>query len=319
MTKFFFLFLFLFGVQSSYAQLLVNEVKINPPGTDNPYEYIELRGQPGASLVNTYLVIFEGDSASSGIADLVIPLNGITIGANGLIFIGTSLGYPSISPATVFKDSLIFGVPGGYIENGSNTFMTVFSPSPILTGVDYDTNDDGVLEMPFGMSIIDAVGYTNNNAGAKVYGSVNLTQLGFTPDALVRFYDNTTPNSAAAWYSGDLAGAPATLNFDLTQVSSNFPTDGQLTPGDHNVPNSLSISNQISQNNTTAFLNQNLLSMHGFEFNRLAIYSVNGALIQRFELSNPTTSIEIAELASGLYIIEAENKTTRFATKLFCH
>ncbi|MFN7690616.1 MAG: hypothetical protein ACK5QU_06010, partial [Bacteroidota bacterium] len=123
--------LLFFSFTISHAQLLLNEVKVNPPGNDNPFEFIELKGTPGSLITNTYLVILEGDSGSAGNADLVIRLNNITLGSNGLYFIGTSLGYTINSP-TIMRDTLIFGIPGGIIENGSSTFMLVFSTTPIV-------------------------------------------------------------------------------------------------------------------------------------------------------------------------------------------
>lgn len=297
------------------AQLLVNEVKVNPPGTDNPYEYIELRGQPNTTLINTYFVIFEGDSGSAGNADLVIPLSGITLGENGLIFIGTSLGYPNINSQTVFKDSLIFGVPGGYIENGSSSFITMFSPSPILTNVDYDTDNDGVLELPFGTSIIDAVGYTNNNGGAKVYGGANITQNGFTPDAIVRFYDNTTPRSSAAWYCGDLAGSPSTINFDLTQVSFNFPTGAIITPGEHNFPNSLSIS---KAEETAIFLFQSIdktIQLSSNEKGVLQVIDLSGRVILSQNWMPNSSPISLSEEMHGLFIVTFATNNKRYSQK----
>jgi hypothetical protein len=39
--------------------LLLSEVKVNPPGTDAPNEYVEIRG-PGALLTNVYLLAIDG-------------------------------------------------------------------------------------------------------------------------------------------------------------------------------------------------------------------------------------------------------------------
>jgi len=138
------------------AQLLLNELYVNRPGAlgnDEPYEFIELKGTPGTTLNKLYVVAFESDSGSAGNADLVIPINNVTLGANGLIFIGTQLGYPSVNPETVFIDTLIFGLP--ILENGSISFAVIFSNTPILTDVDYDTNNDGVLDLPPGAVVQD--------------------------------------------------------------------------------------------------------------------------------------------------------------------
>jgi hypothetical protein len=170
------------------AQLLINEVLVNPPGSDEPFEFIELKGTPGSTLNNIYVCVFEGDSASAGNSDLVIPLRNVTLGSNGLLFIGSTLAYNNLPSETTKKDTLIFGIPGGVLENGNISFVVIFSPSGILTNVDYDLDNDGVLELPFGASIQDGVGWTNGDATAIIYGGVVLDQSAGTPDAAVRFF-----------------------------------------------------------------------------------------------------------------------------------
>jgi hypothetical protein len=240
----FLLFFFLLG-SLSQAQLLLNEIVVNPPGTDEPFEFIELRGNPGNTLNNIYVCVFEGDSASAGNCDLVIPINNITLGSNGLLFIATSLGFPNIPVATSFIDTLNFGIPGGVLENGNISFAVIFSPTPIVYNADYDTNNDGTLDLPAGAILQDAVGWTNGDLTALVYGGVVLTQSAGTPDAAVRFFENTTPFSKPAWYNGDLIGS---TNFDPLEISSNFPVGGSITPGDFNTPNSVGIEQAFESN-----------------------------------------------------------------------
>ena len=139
-SAFCFLLSFLLLGSNSNAQLLLNEIVVNPPGGDEPFEFIELKGNPGNTINNIYVCVFEGDSASAGNCDLVIPLNNITLGSNGLLLIATSLGFPNIPAATTFIDTLNFGIPGGVLENGNTTFAVIFSPIPIVYNADYDTN-----------------------------------------------------------------------------------------------------------------------------------------------------------------------------------
>jgi len=242
-SAFCFLFsLFLVGSHAQ-AQLLLNEIVVNPQGADEPFEFIELKGNPGSTLNNIYVCVFEGDSASAGNLDLVIPLNNITLGSNGLLLIATSLGFPNVTAATTFIDTLNFGIPGGVLENGNTTFTVIFSPIPMVHNADYDTNNDGTLELPLGAILQDAVGWNNGDLTALIYGGVVLTQSAGTPDAAVRFFENTTPFSKPAWYNGDLIGS---TNFDSLEISSNFPLGGFLTPGDFNVPNLVGIENAIA-------------------------------------------------------------------------
>lgn len=244
-SAFCFLFsLFLVG-SHAHAQLLLNEIVVNPPGSDEPFEFIELKGNPGSTLNNIYVCVFEGDSASAGNLDLVIPLNNITLGSNGLLLIATSLGFPNVTAATTFIDTLNFGIPGGVLENGNTTFTVIFSPIPMVHNADYDTNNDGILDLPLGAILQDAVGWNNGDLTALIYGGVVLTQSAGTPDAAVRFFENTTPFSKPAWYNGDLIVGN---NFDSLEISSNFPMGGSITPGDFNTPYSVGIEQAIESN-----------------------------------------------------------------------
>lgn len=300
--KFFAAFLVCFNLSNVNAQLLLNELYVNSPGADEPFEFIELKGTPGSTLNNIYVVVFESDSGSAGNADVVIPLNGVTLGSNGLLFIGTSLGYPDIPSETVFKDTLLFGLP--LLENGSISFTVMFSPIPILKDVDYDTNNDGVLDLPNGAQLQDAVGWTNGDLTALIYGGVVLTQSAGTPDAAVRFFDNNTPFSAAAWYNGDLVNSNS---FDPLEVSANMPQGSGITPGNINIPNNGTGINDLIVSNLTIYPNPsegviNIESLNLNESALLSVYSIDGRLVSQSELINST--IDLTNLDSGLYWVE---------------
>lgn len=300
--KFFAAFFVCLNVNSVNAQLLLNELYVNAPGADEPFEFIELKGTPGSTLNNIYVVVFESDSGSAGNADVVIPLNGVTLGSNGLLFIGTSLGYSNIPSATVFKDTLLFGLP--LLENGSISFTVLFSPIPMLKDVDYDTNNDGVLDLPNGAQLQDAVGWTNGDLSALIYGGVILTQSAGTPDAAVRFFDNNTPFSAAAWYNGDLVDADS---FDPLEVSANMPQGSGITPGNINIPNNGTGINDLVVSNLTIYPNPsegviNIESLNLNESALLSVYSIDGRLVSQSELINST--VDLTNLDSGLYWVE---------------
>lgn len=76
---------FAFNVSSTTvsAQTLLNEIDINPPGNDQPCEYVEIRGTPGVTLSNLYFAVIEGDGLSAGQVDFLVNLSGRTIGSNG--------------------------------------------------------------------------------------------------------------------------------------------------------------------------------------------------------------------------------------------
>ncbi len=68
-----------------FAGLVINEISVDPAGTDQPFEYVELKGIPNALLTNFYFVSVEGDSPSGGLADRVYDLSTQTLGSSGLL------------------------------------------------------------------------------------------------------------------------------------------------------------------------------------------------------------------------------------------
>ncbi len=230
------------------ASLMLNELDINPPGVDQPYEFVELRGTTSALLINVYLFSIEGSGTAAGTLDAIINLTGATVGSNGLLLVGAnaSPGFAPIDPNTGVFGTTLFDVTGGAgIENDSNTFMLVFVPVGVAlpsTGTDYDVDNTGTLALDPGIVVIDSVASLDPDVGDIGYGGAVLpvftTASGDAADALVRFPDNTTANSAAAWYAGNLdttGTVQSQLNFG-TLVSANFPVGGALTPGARNAP-----------------------------------------------------------------------------------
>ena len=220
------------------AQTVINELNINPPSTDNPCEYIELRGTPGAALTNLYFVAIEGDGVPSGTADYVANLSAQTLGSNGLLVITGTMPcgartYPAAT--TRVQDALLDTGTSG-LENGTISFLLINSPTAITRMTDYDADNNGSLELlPTGATILDAVGWSDGDTGDLVYGGVVLSTAGVI-DAATRFPDNVTPLSSAAWYAGDLTGATNDSTvYAETNRTANFPANGVLTPGAPNV------------------------------------------------------------------------------------
>ena len=222
------------------AQTLINEVDINPPGTDNPCEYVEIRGTAGAALTNTYFVAIEGDGVPSGTADLVVNLGTRNIGSNGILIITGTTACPGstiAAGAAQVTDAKLDTSTSG-LENGTITFLLVTSPTALVEGTDYDADNNGTLELlPAGATVLDAVGVTDGDFGDIVYyGQVVTQSNGAAPNAITRFASNNTPFSAGAFYGGFLdtaAGSSSTVYGTIT--TANFPTAGALTPGAVNV------------------------------------------------------------------------------------
>src|SRR6185503_4513346 len=90
--------------------VVINEVLFNPPGTDTPNEYIELRGLPGYLLPQgTFFVAVDGDfSADSnpGIIQNVFDLSGRKLGTNGhLLLLQKGHVYLANANATVLVNA----------------------------------------------------------------------------------------------------------------------------------------------------------------------------------------------------------------------
>ncbi len=230
-----------------FAVAVLNEVISDPAGTDQPFEYVEIKGAPGATLpTGLYFVSIEGDSAAQGIADVVVDLGGQVLGSNGLLVIKSELGtgHPIPLATTIVVNGSFNPSPAQTIENGSNSFALILSPTTLIAG-DLDTNTDGILELPAGASIIDIVGWSDGGAADLVYGSAVLTQVaGSPPGAATRFLHDNRRDTAAAWYSGDLAGTNSSTTYSAVaaNLSANFPVGGQITPGDLNVPGDANIA-----------------------------------------------------------------------------
>jgi hypothetical protein len=73
------------------AELYINEIYWDPPANpDTPREYIELRGTPGTTLANHYLIFLENEDravhlGATGEIESFFDLNGKSIGLNGFM------------------------------------------------------------------------------------------------------------------------------------------------------------------------------------------------------------------------------------------
>ncbi len=222
---------------SAFATPILNEIAVNPAGTDQPCEYFELRGTPGEIVENTYFVSVEGDS-TKGVATAVVAFGspGVAIGSNGLLVVvsATQCGTRTYPSGTTVAQISLFDTSGGALQNGSNSFLLVSSPTPLTSTTDYDTNDDGILDLPAGAVLLDSIAWSDGGTGDIVYGAV--VTMPTTPDGgFTRFPNDTRPNLAYAWYAGALFGTNDSVTYSTNNRTGNFPADGVMTPGDVNV------------------------------------------------------------------------------------
>ncbi len=223
--------------------VLLNEFRSNPPtSNDAPFEYVEILCTPGSSLAGYYFVAFEGDGDSNGppgTADFVVDFSGVTCGSNGIVYVKAAQGGQAAQDAasTVVTSSFL-DTGASPIENATTSFVVIRSPSaPIVQTTDYDTNDDGTLELPSGAIIVDGVSTFDESPTAhdRTYAP-RLSQPKGTADGATRFPGDTTPLSVDAWYAADLLGSQGdSVTYDATNGTANYPSDGAMTPGAVNV------------------------------------------------------------------------------------
>lgn len=190
---------------AAYAQEpFFSEMLINPAGTDDTFESIELQGPANFDFSQHngyYIVIIEGDGSVMGTVDVVIPLTGNTAGANGTFLIrdDSRVLLPAPDPLT---NILVMNFQPD-IENGSNTYVLGYGDSPQAIGTDLDTDNDGTLDQPLSLgsfTVVDAFGYDDDDSiadgeyatelGGQDFGVLNDGTDLFTPDAYYRVLDS---------------------------------------------------------------------------------------------------------------------------------
>ena len=203
--------LFVAGLMASFASVApaavyINEIYIDPPGAlDSTHEYVELRGTPGMSLVNHYLIFVENTdpTGSSGSIEHVFNLNTRSLGSNGYLTL-LQQGFPNPYSVASGTTNLIntgsgagFGSgfssligasdsnSNGEIENMGFTAMLMRNDSGIAPyiGLDLDTGNNG-MDVPngnAGWTILDSIGFLQQSEalGSRSYGKVNYGPAAF--------------------------------------------------------------------------------------------------------------------------------------------
>lgn len=186
------------------AAVVINEFSASTTGAD--VEYVELLAEAGADLSGYRVLEIEGDTGSPiGVVDEVITLG--TADADG---------------------RLLVNLAANALENGTISLLLVTGFTGAL-GDDLDTNDDGVLELPEGVEIVDAIAVNDGGAGDLTYGGVTLgvayDGLAFAPGGASRIPDGADTDSAADWVRNDfdLAGIPGFTGTPVEGEALNTP------------------------------------------------------------------------------------------------
>lgn len=294
--------------------VLLNEFFINSPGSDGRHEFAELAGLAGSGMGSLYFVIIDGDAGQAeGVSDVVIDLGPYLNGANGISLIGAANNFDFDLPgAATFIASSILNVEA--VANDTATYSLIYSPnSNLATGnFDYDWNNDGTLDLPAGAVFVDSVTVTDGGGTDRAYGpGSNILNVFNNPpvvaDAASRQRGNTTANSGAAWFYGDLelfGDDPLRYN---TANSQGLPVTGAaLSPGEMNTGSAVqsplvsltAITPNVDGTVTLAFngpVSQVLTGNGGFGVNGgqgIAITNQSGAVIP---------GVDVVPIVSGLF------------------
>jgi hypothetical protein len=184
----------------------ISEVLFNPPSGDNGFEAIEITGTPGMSLDGWSFVVIDGDGTSSGMVTVVIPLDGQTIGSNGVFLIRDAA--TDLVPAPAAETTIFVPSPAPVMQNGSQTYV-LGQGTPPTAGSDLDAENDGSIDAPIpSYTAVDAVSYTDGGPSDSQYAddfgfpAANLGNV--NPQAIYRVL--TTGNAPYSWAGGSITG-----------------------------------------------------------------------------------------------------------------
>ena len=172
------------------------------------------------------------------------------------------------------------------IENSANLLLVYKFTGAV--GVDYDVDNNGILDSTPWTGLIDSVALAATTEPAYVGGTnvLNSDSNGVV-DAVVRFPGVTTASSLAAFYGGEiLDNGTNAIDLDFQAApsrSSNFPSGGMLTPG---APNDLIATPTVTITSGNVVYSNSVY---------VAMASVTG-----FNAPNPTSSLMFAYFADSL-------------------
>lgn len=175
---------------------MLNELRMNAPGSETPSEFIELIGTPGESLDGLTFVGIGDDGANVGTVENLIDLTGQVIPADGYFVIaGPNFGMAS---DLGFDASVVdfFGLSTQLENNDVISYLLVegYDATNFPLDADLDVGDDGTLDSTPWTSIVDGFGLLDDTPGDPDYtGQLGIPALGpdgsFTPAHVYRAPD----------------------------------------------------------------------------------------------------------------------------------
>lgn len=217
--------------------LLLNEIYANPLNGDGNREFVEIRGVPNALLKGVRLLVIDTEAdGNPGKLLLTVDLDGVRLGANGLLML-TATNHPYFIPAETRVIAVdAFGHKGGELPNDSLSMLLITGSASANQGDDLDNGDNGILE---GLSrntvVLDSVTWLDGHDGDLAYGPLLVNSAKDHPDAATRKPGTNAANDASAWYYGDIRSDSETmLRYDRGLSSVDTPPGATLTPGSLN-------------------------------------------------------------------------------------
>lgn len=206
-------------VSAGASGAMLNEVRLNAPGSETPSEFIELVGSPGESLDGLSFVGIGDDGANVGTVENLVDLTGQVIPADGFFVIASS-DFGGVNSALGFDASVVdfFGL-NEQLENNdvvSYLLVTGFDATNFPVGSDLDTDDNEVLDFTPWTGIVDGVGLLDDEPGDPDYtGQLGIPALGpdgsFVPAHIYRVPDGGDWQ-IGPFSSGDAVDTPGASN-----------------------------------------------------------------------------------------------------------
>lgn len=191
---------------------VINEFSASTTSTD--VEYVELLVEPGTDVSSYRVLELEGDAT-------------------------TTTGTPTPTAPGVVDEVISFGTPDAdgrvlanlapnALENNTISLLLVTGFAGAL-GNDLDTNDDGTLDLPAGVTLLDSIAVSDGGSGDLAYGGVALTS-GYDgnanlPGGASRIPEGTDTDTTADWKRNDfdLAGIPGNTGTLAANEALNTP------------------------------------------------------------------------------------------------
>jgi len=223
------IFMLLFGAfpmgqaLAGSSDVYINEMQVSTTGTD--WEFFELQGTPGTDLSGLTLVGIESDNYyAAGTIDVVISLAGQSIPSDGF-FVGINdIG------ASTYGITGDMSISDNSFENSTATYFLVsgFTGSK---GLDYDADDDGVLDSTPWAFVLDALNIRDSGSSDFDYSAPSVGPDGYylpsgtfrCPDAPWGSFNSNILNFSSP------NGTPGTSNRETCGIASVYINEMQVS------------------------------------------------------------------------------------------